>query len=187
MTRLAAARRGGRASRRALIRLDTSNPPGNETPAAELIAEYLEAAGVECELVGPDPERLNLVARIAGSGRGPSMMLLAHTDVVPAPVGQLDRATRSGATVTDGRLIGRGAVDMKNELAARVVARRRARPHRRAPGGRRRARSPRPTRSATSPTSACHGSCASGRTCAATSRSTRAAACCSSSPAGARA
>ena len=69
----------------ALIRLDTSNPPGNETPAAELLADYLGSAGVECELVGPDPARLNLIARIEGAGRGPSMMLLAHTDVVPAP------------------------------------------------------------------------------------------------------
>ena len=69
---------------RELIRVDTSNPPGNETPAAELIARHLRAAGVECELVGPDPERLNLVARVPGSGRGPSLMLLAHTDVVPA-------------------------------------------------------------------------------------------------------
>ena len=77
--------RRGRRARRALIRLDTSNPPGNETPAAELLAEYLRAAGVECELVGPDPERLNLVARIEGRGGGASLMLMAHTDVVPAP------------------------------------------------------------------------------------------------------
>jgi len=106
---------------RDLIRLDTSNPPGNETPAAELVAAYLERAGVECELVGPDPRRLNLIARVAGTGDGPSLMLLAHTDVVPAPaegwsVGPFDGVVR------DGRLIGRGAVDMKNELAARVVA-----------------------------------------------------------------
>ena len=70
---------------RALIRVDTSNPPGNETPAAELVADYLRSAGVDCELVGPDPERLNMIARIPGSGEGPSLMLMAHTDVVPAP------------------------------------------------------------------------------------------------------
>ena len=57
---------------RDLIRVDTSNPPGNETPAAELLAAYLRGAGVEqVELVGPDPARLNLVARIPGAGRGP--------------------------------------------------------------------------------------------------------------------
>ncbi len=55
----------------ALIRIDTSNPPGGETPAAELLAGYLRGAGVDCELIGPDPERLNLVARIEGRGRAP--------------------------------------------------------------------------------------------------------------------
>ncbi len=107
---------------RELIRIDTSNPPGNETPAAELLAGYLRGAGVErVELVGPDPERLNLVARIVGSGEGPSLMLLAHTDVVPAPPEGWSVGPFEGA-VRDGRLIGRGAVDMKGELAARAVA-----------------------------------------------------------------
>ena len=105
----------------ALIRLDTSNPPGNETPAAELLAEHLREAGAECELIGPDPSRLNLIARVPGSGEGPSVMLMAHTDVVPAPS---DGWTVSpfGATLRDGRLFGRGAADMKGELAARAVA-----------------------------------------------------------------
>ncbi|MEO8091119.1 MAG: M20/M25/M40 family metallo-hydrolase [bacterium] len=105
---------------RELIRLDTSNPPGNETPAAELLASYLRDAGAECELIGPDPERLNLVARVAG-GEGPSLLLLGHTDVVPAPtegwsVGPFDGALR------DGHVVGRGAADMKGELAARAAA-----------------------------------------------------------------
>ena len=106
---------------RDLIRIDTSNPPGNETPAAEFLADYLSDAGIECELVGPDPERLNLIARIPGSGEGPSLMLMAHTDVVPAP---LENWTLPpfDATLRDGHLVGRGAVDMKNELAARAVA-----------------------------------------------------------------
>ena len=106
---------------RELIRVDTSNPPGNESAAARRLAEFLAAAGVEAELVGPDPERLNLVARIAGAGEGPSLMLMAHTDVVPAPPGGWSTGPFDG-TVRDGRLIGRGAVDMKNELAARAVA-----------------------------------------------------------------
>ena len=69
----------------ALIRFDTSNPPGGETVAARFLADYLGGAGVECELVGPDPDRLNLIARVEGRGEGPSLMLLGHTDVVPAP------------------------------------------------------------------------------------------------------
>ncbi len=106
---------------RALIRIDTSNPPGNETPAAELLARHLTEAGAECELVGPDPGRLNLVARVRGRGEGPSLMLLAHTDVVPAPAAGWTVAPFD-AVIRDSTLIGRGATDMKNELAARAVA-----------------------------------------------------------------
>jgi Acetylornithine deacetylase/Succinyl-diaminopimelate desuccinylase and related deacylases len=72
---------------RELVRIDTSNPPGGETPAALLLKDYLESAGVECELVAKVPERANLVARIRGRGRGPSLALLGHTDVVPADAG----------------------------------------------------------------------------------------------------
>lgn len=106
---------------RELIRIDTSNPPGNETPAAELLAGYLEDAGIDCELAGPDPERLNLIARIEGGGEGPSLMLLAHTDVVPAPDDDWS-VPPFAAEIRDGRLYGRGAADMKGELAARSVA-----------------------------------------------------------------
>src|SRR5918912_3020368 len=73
---------------RALIRIDTTNPPGNETPAARLLAGYLEAAGVPCRLLGRAPERANLVARMPGRGDGPALMLLCHTDVVPAEAGE---------------------------------------------------------------------------------------------------
>src|SRR4029077_1285525 len=69
---------------RRLIRIDTTNPPGNETPAAELLREYLEASGVHCELYARTPERANLVARIPGRGDGPRLLLLCHTDVVLA-------------------------------------------------------------------------------------------------------
>jgi acetylornithine deacetylase/succinyl-diaminopimelate desuccinylase-like protein len=106
---------------RDLIRVDTSNPPGNETPAAELLAGYLRGAGIEPELVGPDPDRLNLVARVPGRGTGPSLMLMAHTDVVPAPSADWTVPPFEGRLEGD-RLIGRGAADMKGELAARAVA-----------------------------------------------------------------
>ncbi len=103
-----------------LIRLDTSNPPGGETAAAELLADYLRRAGVDSELVGPDPQRLNLVARIAG-GDGASTMLLGHTDVVPAPASNWTVDPFAGVE-RDGMLVGRGAADMKGEVAARAVA-----------------------------------------------------------------
>ncbi len=106
---------------RDLIRLDTSNPPGRETPAAEMLAEYLRGAGVECELVGPDPDRLNVVGRVIGTGSSPSIMLMGHIDVVPAPVADWT-VPPFDAVVRDGQLVGRGAVDMKGEVAARAAA-----------------------------------------------------------------
>jgi acetylornithine deacetylase/succinyl-diaminopimelate desuccinylase-like protein len=105
----------------ALIRLDTTNPPGRETAAAELLRDHLEAAGVECELVARDPERANLVARLRGSGDGPSLAFVGHTDVVPSDPRDWTHPPFD-AVVDGGYLYGRGAVDMKNELAARAVA-----------------------------------------------------------------
>ena len=104
-----------------LIRLDTTNPPGNETIAAELLRDYLEAAGVECELYARVPERANLVARIRGRGDGPSLALLSHTDVVLADAREWEREPFGGELVA-GEVWGRGALDMKGEVAASAVA-----------------------------------------------------------------
>ncbi len=104
-----------------LIRLDTTNPPGNETLAAELLRDYLEAAGVECALYARTPERANLVARIRGRGDGPSLALLSHTDVVLADAREWEREPFGGELV-DGEVWGRGALDMKGEVAASAVA-----------------------------------------------------------------
>jgi acetylornithine deacetylase/succinyl-diaminopimelate desuccinylase-like protein len=104
-----------------LIRLDTTNPPGNETLAAEALRDYLEAAGVECELYAKVPERANLVARIRGRGDGPSLALLSHTDVVLADAREWQRAPFGGELV-GGEVWGRGALDMKGEVAASAVA-----------------------------------------------------------------
>jgi acetylornithine deacetylase/succinyl-diaminopimelate desuccinylase-like protein len=104
-----------------LIRLDTVNPPGNETLAAEHLRRYLEAAGVACELYARVPERANLVARIPGSGGGPSLCLLSHTDTVLADPGEWQRGPWSGDLV-DGEVWGRGALDMKGQVAAGAVA-----------------------------------------------------------------
>src|SRR4051812_45623510 len=106
---------------RDLIRIDTSNPPGNETPAALLLKEYLEASGVECELVARRPDRANLVARIPGTGTGPSLALLGHTDVVPADPAGWRHHPFAGHLDDEGYIWGRGAVDMKNETATRAV------------------------------------------------------------------
>src|SRR2546423_3101146 len=103
-----------------LIRIDTTNPPGNETPAAELLRGYLEANGVACELYAKVPERANLVARIPGRG-GPTLMLLSHTDVVLADAAEWHVAPFSGE-LHKGEVWGRGALDMKGQVAANAVA-----------------------------------------------------------------
>jgi acetylornithine deacetylase/succinyl-diaminopimelate desuccinylase-like protein len=106
---------------RELIRVDTTNPPGNEAAAAELLRGYLEAAGVECRLYARVPERANLVARIPGTGGGPSLALLCHTDVVPADPAQWQHPPFGGDLV-DGEIWGRGALDMKGQVAAAAAA-----------------------------------------------------------------
>jgi acetylornithine deacetylase/succinyl-diaminopimelate desuccinylase-like protein len=103
-----------------LIRVDTTNPPGNETAAAELLRDYLEAAGIECELIAKVPERANLVARLPG-GDGPSLLFLGHTDVVLADPAEWSVPPFSGE-LKDGMVWGRGALDMKSEVAANAVA-----------------------------------------------------------------
>ena len=105
-----------------LIRADTTNAPGNETRAAELLRDYLEASGVECELVARVPERANLVARLRGTGDGPSLAFVGHTDVVPADAQDWTYPPFEAVVDDEGYLYGRGAVDMKNEVAARAVA-----------------------------------------------------------------
>ena len=107
---------------RDLIRIDTSNPPGNETAAAELLRDYLVRHGVECELVARVPGRANLVARIRGSGGGPSLALTGHTDVVPADARDWQRPPFAAELDDDGYVWGRGAVDMKNHTATNAVA-----------------------------------------------------------------
>lgn len=104
-----------------LIRLDTSNPPGNEAPAQELLAATLARAGFECEMLAAEPGRPNLVARLRGAGGGPTLCLLGHADTVPA-----DRSEWSfdpwGGEVAGGEVRGRGAQDMKDQVAAEVAA-----------------------------------------------------------------
>jgi acetylornithine deacetylase/succinyl-diaminopimelate desuccinylase-like protein len=104
-----------------LIRLDTVNPPGNETRAAEYLRAYLEGSGVACELYARIPERASLVARIPGRGDGPSLLFLSHTDTVLADAAEWKIDPWSGE-LRDGEVWGRGALDMKGQVAASAVA-----------------------------------------------------------------
>jgi len=103
-----------------LIRLNTVNPPGNETFAAHCLRDYLEANGVEVELYARTPERANLVARLKG-GDGPTLAFISHTDTVVAEPSEWQRDPWSGDLVDD-HVWGRGALDMKNQVAASAVA-----------------------------------------------------------------
>jgi acetylornithine deacetylase/succinyl-diaminopimelate desuccinylase-like protein len=105
---------------RELVRLDTVNPPGNETRAAEALGRYLASHGVASELVAKTPERANLVARLPG-GDGPSLLLMAHTDTVLADPVDWAHDPWSG-DVVGGEVWGRGALDMKGHVAAAAVA-----------------------------------------------------------------
>jgi acetylornithine deacetylase/succinyl-diaminopimelate desuccinylase-like protein len=105
---------------RRLLRVDSTN--GNETAVAEVLAAYLAAQGVPVELAGPDPARQNLIARLPGTGGGPSLAFVGHSDVVPADARDWTHPPFGAVLDDDGYLWGRGALDMKNEVAARAVA-----------------------------------------------------------------
>ncbi len=105
---------------RELLRIDTTNPPGRETPAAELCARWLREEGIECQLLARDPARANLVARIKGDGSRAPLLLNAHLDVVPCEP-KLWKSDPFAAELRDGWLHGRGAVDMKNMAALSIA------------------------------------------------------------------
>jgi acetylornithine deacetylase/succinyl-diaminopimelate desuccinylase-like protein len=104
-----------------LVRIDTSNPPGNERPAQEYLASRLEPAGFEVDVVGDDPQRPNLTARLRGRADGPVLGLLSHVDTVIADPAGWRHDPWSGA-LAEGCVWGRGALDMKSHTAAEVVA-----------------------------------------------------------------
>jgi len=105
-----------------LIRFNTVNPPGGEREAAEWLAGYLRDAGLEVELVGAHPDRPNLVATLGGEDPdGPVLGYLGHLDTVLADPADWTRDPWGGEVV-DGVLWGRGALDMKNQVAAEAVA-----------------------------------------------------------------
>jgi acetylornithine deacetylase/succinyl-diaminopimelate desuccinylase-like protein len=104
-----------------LIRLDTVNPPGNERPAIEYLDAYVSAAGFETEQLAAEPGRPNLVATLDSGTPGPVMVYLGHVDTVLAAADEWRHDPWSGE-LADGYLWGRGAIDMKSQVAAEAVA-----------------------------------------------------------------
>ena len=106
---------------RELIRFDTVNPPGAEAQAVDHLHRLLAGAGFDCELLARDPARPNLLARLRADADGPTLGYLGHVDTVLATPEEWTRDPWSG-DVADGAVWGRGALDMKGQVAAEVAA-----------------------------------------------------------------
>src|SRR5262245_30981316 len=104
----------------AVLRIDTQNPPGNETKAAEYVKQTLEKEGIPAQIAGLDPARANVFARLKGNGKKRPLLILGHTDVVTVDASkwkfQPFSATRDG-----GYVYGRGTVDDKDNLTASLM------------------------------------------------------------------
>src|ERR1700722_19103045 len=103
-----------------LVRIDTSNPPGNETKVAEYLKQVADAHGIPAELQGGDPKRMHFIARLKGTGKGRPLLLMAHSDVVPVERSQWT-SDPFGAQLKDGYIYGRGTQDDKSLLAAELA------------------------------------------------------------------
>ena len=104
-----------------LIRFNTVNPPGNEAEAQEHLRDLLVGAGWECELLSAVEGRPNLVARLRGEAEGPVLALICHMDTVPADPSDWSRDPWGG-DLHDDYVWGRGALDMKDQVASESAA-----------------------------------------------------------------
>lgn len=103
------------------LRLDTSNPPGFETRGAEWLAARLREGGLEPRLIGNDPDRQSVYARLESGSDLPALLLMHHIDVVPADAG-LWSVDPFGGEVRNGYVYGRGAIDAKSLGIAHLLA-----------------------------------------------------------------
>jgi acetylornithine deacetylase/succinyl-diaminopimelate desuccinylase-like protein len=101
----------------AILRLDTSNPPGNESIVVDYLKTTLEREGIETKVFASDPKRANLVARLRGNGKKRPILIMGHTDVVTVDPTKWKHPPFS-ATREGGYVYGRGAVDDKDNVVA---------------------------------------------------------------------
>jgi acetylornithine deacetylase/succinyl-diaminopimelate desuccinylase-like protein len=104
-----------------LIKIDSSNPPGNETQVAKYLQSLLEKEGIPSILAGAEPGRLSLIARIKGNGSKKPILIMGHTDVVGV---QRERWTEDpfGAKLIDGYIWGRGTIDDKDLVVGGLMS-----------------------------------------------------------------
>jgi acetylornithine deacetylase/succinyl-diaminopimelate desuccinylase-like protein len=104
----------------AVLRIDTQNPPGNETKAAEYVKQALEKEGIPAQIAGLDANRGNVFARLKGSGKKRPLLIMGHTDVVTVDAAKWKHPPFS-ATREGGYVYGRGTVDDKDNLTASLM------------------------------------------------------------------
>jgi len=104
----------------ALLRIDTRNPPGNETAVAEYLKRVLDKEGIPAQIVGSDPKRSNLVARLKGNGKKKPLLVMGHSDVVTVDEAKWKFPPFSAAR-DGGYVYGRGTVDDKDNLTAALM------------------------------------------------------------------
>ena len=106
---------------RQFLRINTTNPPGNEEEAALFLEAVLKEAGIPSVIYRSAPKRANLLARIKGRTNGKPIILLSHVDVVAAREDEWD-VDPFGGEVRDGYIYGRGAIDMKSQTICQLLA-----------------------------------------------------------------
>jgi acetylornithine deacetylase/succinyl-diaminopimelate desuccinylase-like protein len=104
----------------ALVQFDTSDPPGNEKPAADYLKGVLEREGLAVEIYAREPNRPNVVARIKGNGRKRPLLIMGHTDVVNVDAKKWTHPP-FGAVREGGHIYGRGTVDDKDNVTAALM------------------------------------------------------------------
>lgn len=105
----------------ALVRIDTSDPPGDESPAVDYLRGVLEAEGIPTETFALEEKRPNLVARLKGNGSKQPLLIMSHTDVVNVEASKWPTFGPFSAAREDGYIYGRGTVDDKDNLAAALM------------------------------------------------------------------
>ena len=105
----------------ALVRTNTTDPPGNELPAVEYLKSVLEAEGLEVKTYAREPNRPNLVVRLKGNGKKKPILIMSHTDTVNVDPKKWTDHEPFSADLADGHIYGRGTVDDKDNLTAALM------------------------------------------------------------------